>query len=312
VSRLLTSLHPSMTDHIAANKRRAQLLVAGFVAPIVVLGVLVGLLAGNLLIGALVGVGVSALSAGTLYRQADAIALRVSRAVPADPEQHQRLHNLVDGLCVANGLPKPRVFVVADPAPNAFVVGLRPRNASLAVTTGLLDTMNRVELEGVVAYQLASVRSYDTLVATLAPVMLAPLALAGDLLTRLRWWNGGRSAREGDRPERSNPVASLGLVLLALGSYSAAWLRAVVGSERVVLADLAACQMTRYPPGLLSALEKMRADSTVSHSATSATAHLWMAQPLSGTAGDGPLAWAHRRFDAHPPLDDRIAVLREL
>ena len=238
--------------------------------------------------------------------------MRVSRAVPADPVQYQRLHNLVEGLCIAGGLPKPRVYVVVDPAPNAFATGRNPKHAAIAVTTGLLEKMNRVELEGVLAHELSHIRNYDILVSTLAVTMVGAIALITDVAIRMMWWNGGRVRRDGDRQDGSNPLAYLGFVLLIVAPILAKLMQAAVSRRRETLADVSACQMTRYPPGLISALEKLKADCTVTHSASMATAHMWIEQPMSGVADDGKLSRFHRMFDTHPPLDERIALLREL
>jgi heat shock protein HtpX len=245
------------------------------------------------------------------YWKADAIALAVSRAKPADPQQYQRLHNLVEGLCIAAGLPKPRVYIVDDPAPNAFATGRNPKHAAIAVTTGLLDKLNRVELEGVIAHELSHVRNYDILVSTLAVTLVGSIALLANFGMRMMWWNGGRVNRDGDR-NGGNPLALVGLVLLIFAPIIGKLMQAAVSRRRETLADVSACQMTRYPPGLISALEKLRDDTTVTHSATTATAHLWIEQPMSGVGDNGKFGRLNRMFDTHPPLEERIALLREL
>ena len=301
-----------MLELIAANKRRTVLLVAAFVALTVGVGALLGVVAGQGVLGTLIALGVAALMAFGSYWKADAIALAASRAVPADPEQYKRLHNIVEGLCIASGLPKPRVFIVNDPAPNAFATGRNPKHAAIAVTTGLLDKMNRVELEGVVAHELSHVRNYDILVSTIAVTLVGTVALISEVVIRLMWWNGGRVRREGDRDNGANPLALVGFALLIVAPVFARLMKAAISRRRETLADVSACQMTRYPPGLLSALEKLRDDSTVTHSATSATAHLWMEEPLSGVRDAGRLGWLHRLYSTHPPIEERIALVREL
>jgi heat shock protein HtpX len=301
-----------MYELIRSNKRRSALLVAGFVVVVGTVGAAFGLAFGGGLIATLVALGIGASIAFASYWKADAVALAVSRARPADPEQYARLHNLVDGLCIASGLPKPGVYIVDDPAPNAFATGRNPRHASIAVTTGLLDKMNRVELEGVVAHELSHIRNYDILVSTLAVTMVGAIALLSDVAIRTMWWNGGRVQRSGDRSDRANPLAAIGFALLILAPLIAKVMRAAISRQRETLADVSACQMTRYPPGLISALEKLQADTTVTHSASTATAHLWIEQPMSGVGDEGRLAGPHRWFDTHPPLEERIALLREL
>jgi heat shock protein HtpX len=300
-----------MFELIKANKRRSALLILGFVVVVSLVGAAFGLAFGGGPTGAIVALVFSAAMAFFSYWKADAIALAVSRAKPADPEQYQRLHNLVEGLCIAGGLPKPRVYIVDDPAPNAFATGRNPKHAAIAVTTGLLEKLNRVELEGVIAHELSHVRNYDILVSTLAVTMVGSIALLSNIGMRMMWWNGGRTRRDGDR-DGGNPLAILGLVLLIFAPLIGKLMQAAVSRRRETLADVSACQLTRYPPGLISALEKLRDDCTVTHSATTATAHLWIEQPMSGVGDSGKFGSLNRMFDTHPPLEERIALLREL
>ena len=301
-----------MFEQIRTNKRKSAALVAAFVLLLAAVGAAIGLLVGYGLLGTIIALVFSGTMAAVSYWKADAIALAVSRAVPADPDQYRRLHNLVEGLCIASGLPKPRVYIVVDPAPNAFATGRDPKHAAIAVTTGLLEKMNRVELEGVLAHELSHVRNYDILVSTLVVTLVGSIAILTDLGIRMMWWNGGRVRRDGDRNDTGNPVALLGFALLIFAPLLAKLMQAAVSRKRETLADVSACQMTRYPPGLISALEKLRDDSTVTHSATTATAHLWIEQPMSGVADRGRLGRLHQMFDTHPPLDERIELLREL
>jgi len=297
---------------IRSNKRRSIALVAGFV----VIAGLVGLAAGYVVGFGWWGIAIAIVIAGTTafisYWKADAIALAVSRAHPADPQQYRRLYNLVEGLCIASGLPQPRVYVVDDPAPNAFATGRNPQHAAIAVTTGLLEKLNRVELEGVIAHELAHVKNYDILVSTLAVTLVGAVALITDMAIRMMWWNGGRNRREGDHGDSGNPLAILGFALLIVAPIVAKAMQAAISRKRETLADISACQLTRYPPGLISALEKLRDDGTVTHSATTATAHLWIEQPMAGVGDHGRLGSVHRLFDTHPPLEERIALLKEL
>jgi heat shock protein HtpX len=301
-----------MFDLIRANRRKSVLLVAGFVAFLMLVGAAVGLLVGHGVAGTVIALVISGVIAFTSYWKADSIALAVSRARPADPQEYQRLHNLVEGLCIASGLPKPRIYVVDDPAPNAFATGRNPRHAAIAVTTGLLGKLNRVELEGVLAHELSHIRNYDILVSTLAVTLVGGVAILTDVAIRLMWWNGGRVPREGDRSDSNNPLAIVGFMLLLLAPLVAKAMQAAISRRRETLADVSACQMTRYPPGLISALEKLRDDVTVTHSASTATAHMWIEQPMSGVGDRGRLGGVHRMFDTHPPLEERIALLREL
>jgi len=301
-----------MYDLIASNKRRSVLLLMGFVALVVAAGVAAGQVLGNPVIGTSIALIISALMAGTSYWKSDSIALRVSRAVPADEQVYKRLHNLVEGLCIAGGLPKPRVYVIDDPAPNAFATGRNPKHAAIAVTSGLLEKLDRVELEGVIAHELSHIKNYDILVSTMAVTLVGSIAILTDLAIRMMWWNGGRVSRSNDRSNSSNPLALIGFALLIIAPVIARIMQASVSRRRETLADVSACQLTRYPPGLISALEKLQQDSTVTHSASMATAHMWIEQPLSGVNDAGRLGGFHKLFNTHPPLSERIALLREM
>ena len=301
-----------MFELIRSNKRRSVGLVAGFALVAVLIGLAAGYVAGfgpwGMVVALVFAAGMSFLS----YWKADKIALAVSRAHPADPEQYRRLYNLVEGLCIASGLPQPGIYVVDDPAPNAFATGRNPQHAAIAVTTGLLEKLNRVELEGVIAHELSHIKNYDILVSTLAVTLVGAVAIVTDVAIRMLWWNGGRDRRDGDRDSGTNPLAIIGFVLLILAPIIAKAMQAAISRKRETLADVSACQLTRYPPGLISALEKLKADTTVTHSASTATAHLWIEQPMSGVGDSGRLGSIHRLFDTHPPLDERIALLKEL
>ncbi|HRB02565.1 MAG TPA: M48 family metalloprotease, partial [Ilumatobacteraceae bacterium] len=278
-----------MFELIRANKRRSVALIASFVLVLVLVGAAFGVLIGNGIAGTLVALVFSAIMAFVSYWKADAIALKVSRARPADPVEFQRLHNLVEGLCIASGLPKPGIYIVDDPAPNAFATGRDPKHAAIAVTTGLLEKMNRVELEGVLAHELSHIRNYDILVSTLAVTLVGSIALLTNIGIRMMWWNGGRERRDGDHGNSGNVLAIVGFALLIFAPIIAKAMQATISRKRETLADVSACQLTRYPPGLISALEKLRDDVTVTHAASTATAHMWIEQPMSGVGDDGKM-----------------------
>ncbi|HEX4868925.1 MAG TPA: M48 family metalloprotease [Acidimicrobiales bacterium] len=304
-----------MYDQVAQNKRRSILLIIGFVLLVVAVGFALNLLIQGgpafMVVAALVAGGSAALS----YWKSDAVALAVSRAKPASVEQYPRLHNLVEGLCIAGGLPKPRIYVVEDPSPNAFATGRNPKHAAIAVTTGLLERMNRVELEGVIAHELSHIKNYDILVSTLAVTMVGVIAIAADLGVRFMWFGMGRSRNNQNDNQSGGPLAILAIVgfaLLILSPIIAKVLQATVSRRRETLADVSGVELTRYPPGLISALEKLRDDYTVVGSTSHATAHLWIEQPQAVSEDEGRISRLNRLFDTHPPLEERIALLREL
>lgn len=303
-----------MFEQIASNKRRSVLLIVAFVLLVMAMVWAVELLLGFGVGGLLVALVVVGLGTFAAWWKSDAVALAMSHARPTTPESHPRLHNLVEGLCIAGGLPKPRVYVVDDPAPNAFATGRNPRHAAVAVTTGLLDKLDRVELEGVLAHELSHIKNYDILVSTLAVTLVGVIALIADFSLRFLWWGGPRR-RDYDRDSGGGPAAALavvGFVLLLVAPLVARLMQFAVSRRREQLADFSGVAMTRYPPGLIAALEKLKADNTVVHSSSRATAHLWMESPLARTPEEGRLAWLNRLFDTHPPLEERIQALKEL
>jgi heat shock protein HtpX len=296
---------------VILNKRKSVMLVAIFVAFIVVLGVAFNYAIGFGPFGILLAVVVAAGLAFGSYWKSDTIALAMSRAQPADEQTYARLYNLVEGLCIASGLPRPRLYVIDDPAANAFATGRNPQHAAIAVTTGLLEKMNRVELEGVLAHELSHIKNYDILVGTLAVTMVGAAALLSDVGIRFLWFGGGR--RGGGGGGGNNPLIAIGaLILIVLAPLTARLLQLSLNRRREALADMSAVEMTRYPPGLISALEKLRDDRTVVRSANRATAHMWIEEPVPHRDDTQRASrWTHL-FDTHPPLDDRIAALREL
>jgi heat shock protein HtpX len=296
-------------EQIAANKRRTFYLLFGFAVLVAAVVVAFNLFINGGVVGfiiaAVIATGMSLFS----YFNSDKIALRMSHAVPADPKQYARYHNLVEGLCIASGLPKPRLYIVNDPAPNAFATGRNPQHAAIAVTTGLLEKMNRVELEGVLAHELSHVRNYDVLVMTIAVTAVGIIALMADFFLRFMFWGGGR------RDDRNNPggaiLAGMGLVLLMFAPLIARLMQFAVSRRREYLADSSGVSLTRYPPGLISALKKLKDDTTVINSASKATAHLWIEEPLN-TGSKSVSTKFNNAFATHPPLDDRIAALEAM
>ncbi|MDQ1458741.1 MAG: heat shock protein HtpX, partial [Actinomycetota bacterium] len=204
-----------MYEQISANKRKTVLLIFLFVLLLTAVGVAVDYFLKGGVVGFVIVAIIVTISSFVSYFNSDKVALRMAHAIPADPVQYARYHNLVEGLCIASGLPKPRLYIVDDTAPNAFSTGRNPKHAAVAVTTGLLEKMNRVELEGVLAHELSHIRNYDVLVMTLAVTMVGIIALISDYFLRIMFWTGGRGGRDDNN---NNPLgivfAILGFVLL--------------------------------------------------------------------------------------------------
>ncbi|MEY2467457.1 MAG: heat shock protein HtpX [Actinomycetota bacterium] len=302
-----------MYDEIASNKRRSVVLIAVFILLVVAIAWAFNLLIGYGVAGLIIALVIAVVGSSVAYWKSDAVALAMSHAHPADPVEYARLHNVIEGLCIAAGLPKPRLYVIEDDAPNAFATGRNPQHAAVAVTTGLLAKMNRVELEGVLAHELSHVKNYDILVSTIAVTLVGVIALLSDWGLRTIFWGGGRQGRrEGDNNNASAIFAVVGFALLILVPVVARLMQFAVSRKRETLADVSGVALTRYPPGLIAALEKLRDDQTVVHSGSRATAHLWIEAPVARKPEEGKLAWLGRMFDTHPPLEERIEALREL
>ncbi len=299
---------------IRRNRRRTALVMAGFVVLILLVGAAVDYLVQGGLVVVVIALVFAGVMAWVAYYRSDSVALAVSRARPADGPEFRRYHNLVEGLCIAAGLPKPRLYVVDDPSPNAFATGRDPEHAAIAVTTGLLATMNRVELEGVLAHELSHVKNYDIRIQTVAVVAVGAIALMSDLGLRILFWSS-IFGDDDDNGGNNNPagivVAVLAVALLVLAPLAAVGMQFALSRKREYLADAQAVAITRYPPGLASALRKLRDDGTVVRSASKATAQMWIETPLD-VRPDGRGARLNRMFDTHPPLAERIALLEAM
>jgi heat shock protein HtpX len=301
-------------EQIAANKRKTVLLIFGAIVLLGAVGYALGLWAAGTGIYGLVGAVALAivLSLGA-YFGGDRLVLASTRAREVTPQEQARLHNIVEGLSIAAGIPKPRVYLIPEQAPNAFATGRDPEHSSVAVTEGLLATMNRVELEGVIGHELSHVVDRDILIGTLVATLVGAVVLISEFFMRSWWWGGVRGRRGGDRSGGGIEaiIFAVGLALLILAPIIGQIVRLAVSRQREFLADAQGALLTRYPPGLASALRKIGAASGIPmHSANNATAHLWLNQPsrIQGE-GMGPL---EKLFNTHPPIEERIRRLEEM
>jgi heat shock protein HtpX len=303
-------------EQIAANKRKTVLLIFGAIVLLGAVGYVLGLWYGGYGSGVYGLVGAVALavvlSLGSFFG-GDRLVLASARAREGTPQEQPRLHNIVEGLSIAAGIPKPRVYVIPEQAPNAFATGRNPEHSSVAVTEGLLSTMNRVELEGVIGHELSHVVDRDILVGTVVATLVGAVVLISEFFMRSWWWGGVRGRRGGDRSGGGIEaiIFAVGLVLLVLAPIIGQIVRLAVSRQREFLADAQGALLTRYPPGLASALRKIGAASGIPmRSANNATAHLWLNQPsrIQGE-GMGPL---EKLFSTHPPIEERIRRLEEL
>ncbi len=311
---------PDFYELIAQNRRRTWMLMFAFFVLLALVGIAVSVAVGGGLVGVVFAVVVSAGLAFSSYWSSASLAISSTRAKPAPREEFGRLHNLVEEVSIAAGIPKPKVYVVHDPSPNAFATGRNVDNAAVAVTTGLMDKMNRAELEGVIAHEVAHIRNGDILVMTVAVATAGSIAIISDIFFRMLYWGaltgGGAShRRRSDNNGGGGPQALIilgAMIFVAvIAPLAAALLKAAVSRSRESLADATAVEITRYPGGLRGALEKLDADITVLKRTSHATSHLWIESPDDHETDDRGRRF-NDMFSTHPPLSERINLLREM
>ena len=246
-------------------------------------------------------VGISLIGVWGSYYGSDKLVLTMTGAKLITREDAPELFNVIEEVVIASGLPMPKVAIVEDTAPNAFATGRDPDHALIAFTTRILDVMDRDELQGVIAHELAHVANRDTLVSAVAATTAGAIAILSDFLMRMMWFGGGR-----DRDRNSNPLAMVfSLVILLLAPIAAILLKSAISRKRESLADATAVSFTRNPAGLRKALEVLASDTTVVRQKSNAVAHIWIESPLDGQA-------VSKMFSTHPPIQERIATLRAM
>ncbi len=292
-----------MYEQIASNKRKSILMTIMFLAMALGLGWVFGQLMDIGNAGILVAFVISGLMAVFSYYSGDQLALWTSGARPITKEENAYLYRIVENLCIASGLPMPKIYVIEDAAPNAFATGRDPKHSSIAVTTGLMASLQNEELEGVIAHELSHIKNYDIRVMTMIIVMAGAVALLSDWFLRSLWWRGGR-----DRDRSGNAVLFLvGIVLALLSPLIGKIIQLAVSRRREFLADASGALLTRYPEGLASALEKIAAYKMPLQRVHNATAHLYISNPFGPTKR----LWSNL-FSTHPPIEERVKILRNL
>jgi len=297
-----------MYEQITANKVKSVFLVLFFAALVLLVVWAFEQVTGWGEGGFVFALLISLASAVGGYYSSDKIVLAISHARPASKEEYPYLYNIVEGLALAAGLPAPRCYVIDDTAPNAFATGRNPEHSVICVTTGLLQKMNRLELEGVIAHEMSHIKNYDVLLQTVAVVMVGIIALLSDWMLRSFWWGGGRKRnREKDGGKAGAILLLIGLVLAILSPLIAQLMQLAISRRREFLADANGAMLTRYPAGLASALKKLAADPEPLEVANKATAHLYIVNPLKNVKGR-----VNKLFSTHPPIEERIAALEKM
>ena len=248
-----------------------------------------------------IAVGISLISVWGAFYGSDKLVLKMTGAKLLQEADNPKLFGLVQEVCIASGLPMPKVAIVHDEAPNAFATGRNPEHALIAFTTGILDVMDRDELQGVIAHEMSHVANRDTLVSAVAATTAGAIAIASDILTRMMFFGGSRN-----RENNNNPIALVvSLLVLILAPLAALLLKSAISRKREALADATAVSFTRNPAGLRKALEILARDSTVVRQRSNAVAHIWIESPLDAKS-------VSKLFATHPPIEERIKTLKAM
>jgi len=290
-----------MWEAVESNKRQSWLLFFLFVLIVSLIGYAFGYLYGIGYFGVIIAFVIAIAMAFGSYYYSDSLVLKISKARPATHQEDTFLDNTVEGLAIAAGIPKPKIYVIDDNAPNAFATGRDPEHAVICVTTGLMKKMKRVELEGVIAHEMSHIASFDIRFMMLVTVLVGTVALMSDIVLYSFLW-GGRGRKSGGG---NIVLVAIGLVMLILAPIIAALMKMALSRKREFLADANGALLTRYPEGLASALEKLKGDKEPLEAANKATAHLYIINPLREHK-----SFLNNLFSTHPPLEERVKRLR--
>jgi heat shock protein HtpX len=297
----------NLYSHRDSNIRKTWLLITVFLLLVIGVGWVLSFVLESPVILAFAIVLSIAMSVGS-YWWSDKLVLAMTHAKPIKKADAPELYRLVENLAITAGLPMPRLYVLDEAAPNAFATGRNPEHAVVAVTTGLLARLNRVELEGVLAHELSHIGNRDMLVSTVIVVLAGVVVYASDILFRSFLWGGLGGNRRGNQGAM---MLVIGLVALVVASVLATLLKLAISRKRELLADASGALLTRYPEGLASALEKIADDPTRLKVANNATAHLYFENPFKGDKKKGrQTSWFAKLFMTHPPVEERVIALR--
>lgn len=282
--------------------------MAGFLIFIIGLGWLFSRVLGMYWILPVVVVFASA-QAVVSYWYSDRITLAISKAHEITHENNKELFHVVENLCITAGLPMPKIYIIEDSAPNAFATGRDPKHAVICYTTGILEKLEKAELEGVTAHELSHIGNYDIRLMTVIVVLVGIVVLLSDWFLRISFWGGGDN--DSDNGQLGLILMIAGIVLALLAPLAAMLIQLALSRNREYLADSSGALLTRYPEGLASALEKISADEEPLEAANKATAHLYIANPLKEHKGTSR-GWFSGLFNTHPPVEERVKKLREM
>jgi heat shock protein HtpX len=295
----------SIYSSIDSNKRKTWAIIAVFIAFITGVLYIFGQASESGLSYAVFGFVIAVASSIGSYYYSDKMILSMSGARQIQKSDHPQLFNIVENLSIGQGTPIPKIYIIEDSAPNAFATGRDPNHAVVAVTTGILQKLEKVELEGVIAHELSHVKNYDIRVMAIVTILVGLIALAADFFMRSLWFRG----RDDDRGNSGQIFLIIGVVLAILSPIIATLIQLAVSRRREFLADASGALLTRYPEGLARALEKIAQDKEPLEVANNATAHLYIVNPFKGKDVQHFLSGL---FNTHPPIEERIKILRSM
>ncbi len=293
----------TLYTHAESNTRKTWLLMTGFLIFIIVLGWLFSFLLNSSII-LIIAVVLSILMSFTSYWYSDKIVLRMTQAQLIEKKDNPELYRLVENLCITAGLPLPRIFIINESQPNAFATGRDADHAVVAVTRGLLEKLERSELEGVIAHELSHIGNKDMLLQTVVVVLVGVVAMLSDMFLRISFFGGGR---RDSRDSSGAILLVLGILAAILAPLAASLIKLAISRKREFLADATGALLTRYPEGLARALEKISQDQNPMRVANNSMAHLFISSPFRGKQSQN---WFTKLFMTHPPVEERIKALR--
>lgn len=295
-------------SQISGNKTRTWVIFLLFIFLVTGFFYLVGIYTEASSSYFIIGLLFSLFSTAVSYFFSDKIVLFSLGAKPASKKEYFDLYTVAENMSVASGLPMPRMYVIEDPSPNAFATGRDPKHAVVCVTTGLLEKLNRAELEGVISHELSHIKNYDILLASVVSVLVGTVALVADWMMRNMWWSGLR--RRGDNRRDGNPLFLFFMIFVfIITPLVATLIQLAISRKREFLADADGALFTRHPEALARALEKIALDPQPMAAATTSTAHLFISNPFKKGKGQN---WLMGLFSTHPPTEERISILRSM
>ncbi len=294
---------PTLYSQAESNVRKTWILITGFLIFIIGLGWLFSYLLDNSIF-LIIAVVLAFLQSFFSYWYSDKIVLGITHAQPVKKKDNPELYRIVENLCITAGLPLPKIYIINEAQPNAFATGRDEKHAVVAVTRGLLEKLEKPELEGVISHELSHIRNKDMLLQTVVVVLVGAVAILSNIFLRVSFWGG---ARRDSRDSGGGILLVLGILAAVLAPLAASLIKLAISRKREFLADASGALLTRYPEGLARALEKISQDQSPMRVANNSVAHLFISSPFKGKQSR---SWFTKLFMTHPPVEERIRALR--